>query len=137
MLPTLRQVATLAVLVGATLPLTAAASPRAAAPPPLLHPGPVDAWTGATFDRVGGAALVGGLAMVAFLLVAGVVALVVSVRMLLASRTTTPPSSTSDRFAHGREQSPVELGGMSPVRRPDTPRNDPPHARARGVVHPA
>ncbi|MBN9109174.1 MAG: hypothetical protein J0I34_10345 [Pseudonocardia sp.] len=117
MLPTLRQVATLAVLVGATLPLTAAASPRAAAPPPLLHPGPVDAWTGATFDRVGGAALVCGLAMVAFLLVAGVAALIVSVRMLLASRPATPPSSTSGWFDHGREQSEVELGGIPGPRR--------------------
>ncbi|ODU02711.1 MAG: hypothetical protein ABS81_16735 [Pseudonocardia sp. SCN 72-86] len=110
--------ATATVLVVAALPLAAAASPRAAAPPPLLHPGPVDAWTGATFDRIGGAALVGGLAMVAFLLVAGVVALVLSVRMLLASRPATPPSSTSGWFDHGLEQSPVELGGVPAPRRP-------------------
>lgn len=115
MLPRNRQVIALVALVGATLPLTAAASPRAAAPPPLLHPGPVDAWTGATFDRVGGAALVGGLAMVAFLLVAGVVAIVVSVRML---RATNLPSSTSHWFDHGREQSAVEPGGVPEPRRP-------------------
>ncbi|GEL22465.1 hypothetical protein PSU4_14190 [Pseudonocardia sulfidoxydans NBRC 16205] len=116
MLPTLRQVATLVV---AGLPLTAAASPRAAAPPPLLHAGPVGSWTGATFDRVGGAALVGGLAMVAFLLVAGVAALVVATRMLLATRPT--PSPTSDRA----EQAPVALDASPPTIPAPRPRTPP------------
>ncbi|MGD9988768.1 hypothetical protein [Pseudonocardia sp.] len=111
----LRQVTTTAVLVVAALSLTAAAAPGAA-PLPLPPAGPIGTSAGATFDRAGGAALVGGLAMVAFLLVAGVAALVVSVRMLLA---TIPPGSTSRGHDRGREQSAVELGesGGGPRRR--------------------